>query len=206
MKSRRTRAIVRGGIFLWLLAVGAGLYLLVDYEGTAGASGAPPPAWPSESQLARDAALPTLVLVVHPHCPCSRASVGELERLLAQTDERVNTCVVFVKPRDFGEDWEKTAIWENAARLPGARRFVDVDGVEAARFGAATSGQTLLYSAAGRLLFSGGVTLARGHIGDNPGRRAIRALLDEGASATEGTAVFGCPLFSEAPEDQQKGF
>ena len=74
---------------------------------------------------------------------------------------------------------------------------VDPEGVEARRFGSQTSGQIMLYDADGQLLFSGGITAARGHSGDNAGRNAILSLLTSGSSEQRGTPVFGCPLFSE---------
>ena len=70
----------------------------------------------------------------------------------------------------------------------------DENGVDATVFDAATSGQTLLYDADGRLIFSGGMTGARGHSGDNAGRTALTALLTDGRSATSQTSVFGCLL------------
>jgi hypothetical protein len=51
-------------------------------------------------------------------------------------------------------------------------------GHEACLFGAATWGQTMVYGRDGRLLFSGGITAARGHYGDNAGTQAIAALLE----------------------------
>jgi hypothetical protein len=72
----------------------------------------------------------------------------------------------------------------------------DVDGLEARSFGAATSGQTLLYDKRGALLFSGGITGARAHQGDNVGRRSLVALLNGGPNERPGTSVFGCSLFT----------
>ena len=69
----------------------------------------------------------------------------------------------------------------------------DADGVEAARFGAKTSGQALLYAADGRLLFHGGLTPSRGHEGDNEGLRRVTAILD-GKAARDESPVFGCSL------------
>ncbi len=54
----------------------------------------------------------------------------------------------------------------------------DADGREARHFGAATSGQTLLYDERGTLVFSGGITGARAHAGDNVGRQSLVALLN----------------------------
>ncbi len=72
----------------------------------------------------------------------------------------------------------------------------DDDGVEARSFGAATSGQTFLYDKRGALLFSGGITGARAHQGDNAGRQSVVALLNSGPRAHSATSVFGCPLFA----------
>ena len=71
----------------------------------------------------------------------------------------------------------------------------DDDGAEARRFGVATSGQTLVYDTRGALAFSGGITGARAHRGDNAGRQAIVDLLNNGSTARSTTNVFGCSLF-----------
>jgi hypothetical protein len=71
----------------------------------------------------------------------------------------------------------------------------DDDGRHAKQFGAATSGQTLLYDQDGALVFSGGITGARAHAGDNLGRQSLVALLNRQPAARTGTSVFGCPLF-----------
>ena len=72
----------------------------------------------------------------------------------------------------------------------------DDNGVEAARFGAVTSGQTVLYDEDGALLFTGGITGARGHSGDNAGRASVVALFESRTGRTSWTSVFGCGLFS----------
>ena len=187
----------------WVLVIGTGLGLLWSYENAPGEAATPPAVWPCASRipLAKDRA--TLVMLVHPHCPCSRASVGELDRLMAQAQGRVTAYALFLKPPDAPDDWEKTGLWQHATSIPGVTAIVDEDGVEAQRFCARTSGQTLLYSPAGQLLFSGGITGSRGHSGDNAGRSAIVALLQNGETEAAKTFVYGCPLF--APDSQCKG-
>jgi len=70
----------------------------------------------------------------------------------------------------------------------------DAGGSVARQAGAFTSGQTLLYSAGGRLVFNGGITHSRGHSGDNKGREAIVSFL-EGRTLDQHIApVFGCSL------------
>jgi hypothetical protein len=46
------------------------------------------------------------------------------------------------------------------------------------------------------LIFSGGITAARAHPGDNAGRSALVALLNRAPADRAGTNVFGCPLFA----------
>ena len=180
-----------------MAAVAVGLRLILNYENTPGISGASSQVWPVDSQIHRTPGLPTLVTMVHPHCPCSRASIGELALLMVRGQGLVNANVVFVKPRDFPDEWERSDLWSSAAMIPGVNVSVDNDGVEARRFGSRTSGQVMLYSADGRLIFSGGITAARGHSGDNYGRSAIIELLNDGAVEQRETPVFGCPLFAD---------
>jgi len=113
---------------------------------------------------------------------------------MAQAQGRVTAYVLFLKPAGFSDDWEKTDLWQSAASIPGVKVVVDQDGVEADRFQAVTSGQTVLYDTEGRLLFSGGITGSRGHSGDNAGRSAIVSLLNTGEATAAETFVFGCPL------------
>jgi hypothetical protein len=41
-------------------------------------------------------------MAIHPHCPCSRASIGELSILMAHSRGRLAAFVVFVEPPGFG--------------------------------------------------------------------------------------------------------
>jgi hypothetical protein len=186
---------------IWLGAVGFGLYYVWAYENAPGKSATAPPAWPIASKIRRND-LPTLVLFIHPHCPCSRATIGELAVLMAHSQDLVNAHAMFVKPAGFQEDWAQTDLWHSAMAIPGVSVSLDEDGTEARRFGSVTSGQAVLYSTEGKLLFSGGITGSRGHSGDNDGRAAILSILTTGNTPTTATPVFGCPLVN-APADKQ---
>jgi len=180
--------------FAWTIVVATGLGVLWHYQTAAGIAGAPPTRWPRDSRIVPANDRPTLVVALHPHCPCSRASMEELDRLMARVHDRVSAHVLFIKPRELSDDWMHTDLWRRAAAIRGVAVLGDVDGIEAERFNAATSGQTMLYAADGRLLFSGGITSSRGHAGDNAGRSAIVALLTSRIAATRSTPVFGCSL------------
>lgn len=195
--SKRIKRILLVSTILWLFAISIGLWFLLSYENTPGVSANPPALWPTDSKIQRPTAHATLVMLVHPHCPCTRATIGELAELMAHCQGRLTAYVLFLKPAGFADDWEKTDLWHSAASIPGVNVMVDDDGAEARRFHSATSGQTILYDAAGHLLFSGGITSARGHAGDNDGRSAIVSLVNGGATERVETSVFGCPLFDE---------
>ena len=192
---RRSR-VVWAFAAVWIIAVVAGLSVLWAWENTPGAVGDVPSQWPAESGLSRAADAPTLILFAHPQCACTRASLGEFAEILARATTRPKTYIVFLKPIGFGVDWEKTDLWRTAVNLPGVTVLRDDDGLEATRFGVITSGQTMLYGQSGALLFSGGITGARGHAGDNAGRASLVSLLNQGTTDLSSTSVFGCPLFA----------
>jgi hypothetical protein len=179
----------------WLAMVVGGTIYLARYSNTPGSDSPAPAAWPATSQIAFDGKRPTLVMFVHPHCPCTRASLGELEVLMAKVQGRVSAHVVVLKATGTATNWEKTDLWQTASSIPGVTVYVDNAGAEARRFHAETSGETLLYDRRGTLQFQGGITLSRGHAGDNPGRGALQDLLREGHATQFKTPVFGCSLF-----------
>jgi hypothetical protein len=181
----------------WLAAAAAGSWGMMKYENRPGSAGNPPQKWPSESRITRAGDQPTIVMVVHPHCPCTRASLGELAILMARCYGKAQAHVLFAKPRGSTEEWERTDLWRTALAIPGVSVFTDEGSEEANRFGAETSGQTLLFDGSGKLLFSGGITASRGHSGDNAGRDAIVGLLSTGGIEQHTTAVFGCALCNE---------
>jgi hypothetical protein len=183
-------------LVVWFVSVGTGLAWLMAYDNTPGAAANAPSSWPAGGTLPRDTAGPTLVLLAHPRCDCTRASIGELAELLASAKQRPRTFVVFIRPGGVAAGWEKTGTFEQATRIPGVTVVRDDKGTEADRFGVWTSGQTLLYDRDGQLLYSGGITAARGKPGSNAGRSALLDLL-AGARPTRATnPVFGCSLFA----------
>ncbi len=184
--------VTGAGFAVWSAAVLFGLTLVFRFSGTAGASAHAPSEWPAESRVPLDRGRATLIMFVHPYCSCSRASLEELDRVLASA------------PGGLDPGTPGAVVREDAAGHPGVRILRDEDGFEARRFGARTSGQTLLYSAGGRLVFSGGITPARGHAGDSAGRDALLAYALRGEVTVRTSDVFGCALFAST-EDPGSG-
>jgi hypothetical protein len=139
------------------------------------------------------------VMVAHPHCPCTRASIAELAQIMAHAPEGVTASVLFVKPSGAGSDWDDTDLRRSAAAIPGVSVTTDDNGVEAARFGAKTSGHTLVFDRNSTLVFSGGITGTRGHAGANAGESAVLAALRQQTPMRGRTSVFGCSLARGIP-------
>lgn len=186
--------------FAWCATVGAGLLALSAYATSPGDPGARSGRWPADSPIARHCDRPTMLLFLHPRCPCSRASVAELERIVATAGDRVAAHVIVFKPTGAPASWVRTGVWAHASAIPGIEIWTDEGGFVARRFGAATSGQVLLYDAAGRLTFQGGITVSRAHQGESLGGAAVSRLIVSEANAITCSPVFGCPLLRTRSE------
>ena len=190
-------AVTVAAIALWVSLVGVGISVLWRYSSTPGRAATPLSAWPGDAPVQRVKGRSTLVMFAHPHCPCSRVSVGELAILMAHAREKLDAYVFFYFPAQESSAWARTDLWDSARSIPGVHAVEDPGGALALRFGAFTSGQTLLYNPDGRLEFNGGITASRGHSGDNNGRHAILAMLQGGTLERSMTPVFGCSLRGE---------
>ena len=186
---------------IWLMAVVSGLYVVWAYDNAPGTDASAPTRWPINSKLVPADDRPTLLLLAHPQCACTSASLDQFEEVLARAEMPPKTYVLFLRPSTVDASWEQTELWLRASRLPNVTVRRDEDGSEARRFGVETSGQTLLYDRRGSLIFSGGITSARGHRGANAGEAALVSLLASGRAERNTTSVFGCPLFSSTAAD-----
>lgn len=194
-----------GPVVSWLLVVGTGFAALARYEATPGPTTRVVQFWPADSGLPRDGRGLTLVMFVHPRCPCSRAGLAELEALVARIPQPPVAVIVFVRPEGTAKNWGTTTLSKTARAIRGATCVQDSDAVEARRFGVATSGHLLVYDAAGKLKFSGGITPSRGQQGESDGRRIMKGLL-AGAAADGGShPVYGCPLLDSSNRCLTKG-
>jgi hypothetical protein len=183
----------------WAVVTVAGFGRLWAYSGTPGPAFVAPPTAPPSPEGTY-----TLLLFLHPECPCSRATLSELDRLAAHTRNRVTIRVYFVIPPGADrEQWTRAALVGVASAMPGVRVDFDPAVATARRYGAATSGQALLYTHDGQLAFSGGITAARAHEGDNAGSDAILSVVGgkRNSAPAAHTPVFGCTLFDNDVEN-----
>jgi hypothetical protein len=191
-------------IVVWSICTGFGAIAMLQYEQRPSVGAQAPDAWPTAATIERDQTRPTLVLFLHPKCPCSRATLAELERLIAVCEEPFALRMVFVTPEAGGEEWRRTALVRKAENIEPATVSFDAGGKQAALFGARTSGQALLYATDGQALFRGGLTPSRGHEGDNAGRSALSSLLNHRPTDCTKTVVFGCSLVQPSSISTQR--
>ncbi|APR86527.1 Hypothetical protein A7982_11876 [Minicystis rosea] len=192
------RPLLAGLIAGWIVAVAFGVWQLQRYHNTPSPTHerAAPALWPSASGLVASPDRPTLVMFAHPRCTCSRASLGELEEVMARLGAGVTAYVVFYRPSPAPAGWDDSELWRRAQSIRGVEARWDDDGREAARFSASVSGQTLLYDREGQLRFAGGITGSRGHLGDNLGRRRVLAFFSSSSGKADDreAPVFGCSI------------
>jgi hypothetical protein len=193
-KSWIITVVLCAAAIVWASTVVAALEAIRRFESTPGAAADARLAWPSH-RLSHANGAATLVMLIHPHCSCSRASVSELAQIVEKAPHSMQTYVLVYRPSDAKAGWENTDVYRAASGLRRTRVVIDDDGAEAKRFGGFTSGQTFLYDADGHLRFTGGVTSLRGHAGMNRGRADVIRIAN--SAATNGThPVFGCAINS----------
>jgi hypothetical protein len=192
--SKRSHGFLAAAGVLWGSLLVVGFLFLAQEEFTPVEVSIPMTLFPPSSAVRLVSDKLTLVLFAHPHCPCTRASLHELDGLLAETQNRVSVTVVFTVPDGVPAGWEQGDLWNSATSIPGLRVIRDQGGGEAHRFDVEGSGHVLLYAPSGKLLFSGGITSSRGHEGDNVGRSAIVSFILNGHTRVSHTPVFGCSL------------
>jgi hypothetical protein len=191
---------------LWLVGLGAGLDALWAYSYTPGPAARAPERWPAQSAVRPGTARPTLIMFLHPLCTCSQASIHELGVLLSRVPAGVaGLAVRAVVAGAPDASADASALATQAAALPGVEVVVDERGTVAAAFGALVSGQVLVYSEDGALVFSGGMTQARGHQGDNDGLEAAMAVASGRLPRARTTPVFGCLLREDQSANQPSG-
>lgn len=184
----------------WLLACGGGMYALSAKSAERAPNASAPLAWPVSARVPNATGRPMLVLFAHSRCVCTRATIRELERLLARAKDKPETWIVLTGPDADGP----MSIGAAARSVLGAHVLED-DGTEAARFGVKASGQVLVYGRDRHLLFNGGITPSRGHEGDSRGvDLALRALTPSAAPASSASpsssaGVYGCGIAMREP-------
>ncbi len=182
---------------LWLLLCAASFGALNWYKLKPGPVGKINSFWPQNIPHEHNRTTYNLVLFAHPRCGCTSASLMELEKILVKTKNNLKVKIFFYHPKGESANWSDGESKTMALKLPNTEVYDDDGGEVARRFGAMTSGQTLVYSLEGKLVYAGGITESRGHTGDNTGARSIASVVETGKTIINTQPVFGCVLFSD---------
>ncbi|MEZ5427123.1 MAG: hypothetical protein R2747_12710 [Pyrinomonadaceae bacterium] len=189
--------ILAASVCVWMIVIGVGFVWITDYSSRPSLPANISPHLPEGVFPEAVSDRPKILLFVHPKCVCSRATMSELARMVSDTEGLSEIKIFFYKPAGQSEEWVKTDLWEKARRIPGVSiGTMNEDQIN--KFGVVTSGQVILYDGGGDLVFSGGITLGRGHEGKSKGREAIETFLRGGRPEIREMAVFGCSLTSTA--------
>jgi hypothetical protein len=198
-------------LFAAVLAVATGWYQLARFSSTPGEQTAAPARLPSNipqisaiseiSEIKTTPALaaansssqtPLLLVFMHPRCSCTPATLQQLDHILDVSHAPVRLALVVYQSAVVNEPSAQSArLLRHTAQI-----VPDINGRLARRFGAATSGEVVLYSSGGQLLYQGGITPLRAHTGDSLASDALRLALTTGEAQARTFNVFGCPIFS----------
>ena len=198
MKVDRRRPWAVFALIAWISVVSTGISLMAIHGVQPSDAGDPSARWPATSSMQPNIARPMLLIFLHPRCPCSVASLVELEHLLTPLQGKVVTRAILYRPEGASNDWGGIPVPESIAAMRDVEVVRDPGGLEARRFGVRSSGHVLLFDPDGTLLFSGGITPARGHEGDSIGRDTIASLIvGKIRSGLCLAPVYGCPIVAE---------
>ena len=203
MKKRILTLSLIAAAVAWAGTIAMAFEAIRRFESTPGLPASAPRAWPAATIVPRTPGTWSLVMLVHPHCSCSRASVQELAEIVEKAPRAVQTTVLVYRPREMAAGWERTNVYDAATRVRRARVLIDDDGAEARNFGGFTSGQTFLYDGDGRLRFAGGVTSLRGHAGLNRGRVDVIRIASQ-RSGDGSHPVFGCAITTTSTTGERR--
>ena len=181
------------GILAWLALIACSYAWLLRYSFASGKTSVAPRTVPADLGLPPHLAKPQLLLALHPRCPCSRATVNELAKVLSRAPNASEVTVLMYKPPNEPDSWFEGALLDACRRMHCQVRS-DPGGRLATSLGSLTSGGVVLYDADGKLRYQGGITSSRGHEGYNAGEQAIIEILQGRRDSHASMPVFGCPI------------
>jgi hypothetical protein len=181
-------------VVMWAAAVVSGICLFDGYELAAARTGPMTQYWPAASALRTAPGVATVIMAIHPKCPCSNLSLSQLQGVLNRRHMRINVHLLVYQPTGYPDDWSMTSVVRRAQRIQGVDVMFDRGGDELKKFQARASGELWFYDGNGKLLFRGGITGGRGHPGKNSGISSLISLADGGAPSVAEAPVFGCAI------------
>ena len=134
-----------------------------------------------------------IVIFAHPFCPCTRATLNELDESLARLPRNTSVNVIFVSV-GLNADASESSLVRLAREIRGVTVNFDETGHEAHRFGATVSGEAFAFNPAGQIVYHGGLTPGRGHQGDAMGQERLEQIIRGNSHELCIAPVYGCTL------------
>jgi len=196
MRGSSNRLVLVFGLILWATGSIYGFAALWTYQYKQGESG--DVVWRLPKGLSLQGPRnEQAYLLIHPRCPCSRASLTEFVGVLRKAGRE--GIVVFWVPNKESlsdPDWTETdLVFQAKANHSVLKVNFDPEGRICQQLGVGTSGHCLVFSDQGVLKYSGGVTASRGHQGPNNGAIAAAGALSDSSTNTffgGNYPVYGC--------------
>lgn len=193
------------GVSSWLIGVAIGVCSLHWYESTPGREGRSPTRWPSTSIVRRSEGRSQIVMAIHPRCPCTQSSLQVLAELFRNTRDQAPVHLLVYRPTNSAKGWAGTKWHSTVESLSNVTMVDDPGGIEANRFGLATSGAVAAFDEAGALRFSGGLTAGRGLADRSEGTLVLERLFEGKKANRASCSVFGCPMIAATGDSPVRG-
>ncbi|WP_286766000.1 MULTISPECIES: RedB [Rhodopirellula] len=137
----------------------------------------------------------TVLIFYHPHCPCTRATIRCMERMIASFASQPNIVAYAFIPSGEVDSWIESETTDKLRSFGNVSIVADHDAKASRQFDVATSGHVLVYNDA-RLSFSGGITPSRGHEGSCDSGAAFLNSINGESNQRVKWPVFGCAIVS----------
>ena len=157
------------------------------------ATGSIPDRWP-QSNLAVSTDGYRIIVFAHPFCPCTQATLDQLDESLTRLPANTSVHVVFSTAGLPPEQIDRSRSLRFARQIKGVAVHRDDTGEETQKFGATISGEVVAFDPSGRRVFHGGITAGRGHRGASTGQDQMESLILGRCRTPCSAPVFGCSL------------
>ena len=106
--------------------------MLLNHEGNAVPPGGTPEHWPQGTEMSLDPKRATLLVFTHARCPCTRATLTELNRLISRYPERIAAHILVLNSE------KASGLLGKSVAVTSVAIHEDTNSPEAHRFGAKT--------------------------------------------------------------------
>lgn len=178
-------------LVVWSIII---LSMSIGFDAYAVRSGdAQPGSWATSVFPDVDDQQPWLVMTVHPECACTELAMASLAESLRDQQVRVSVYVAMPETATPAQRQQCRDVWQVYREYSGQMQVCQVTPAAMQAAGAYTSGEVWVYGPHGQQWFRGGVTPARGHVGNCLGLQSVIVALRT-SMAQSSAPVFGCAL------------